>query len=441
MLEDNKTIFALATAPGKSGVAIIRISGPGAFLAIKILTKSPKPKDRQASLRNLIDTNSNQLVDQAIIITFTGPNSFTGENIVELHIHGSRAIINILLKLLSNLSNFRIANPGEFAKRAFLNGRMDLTSAEGLADLIEAETLMQHSQAIKQMQGASGKAYQKWMEQLIELLALVEAYLDFPEEDIPDQLIQKTRNQVNNIKLEIANFLDDKQAGEIIRRGINIAIIGSPNVGKSSLLNYLAKRDVAIVSNIAGTTRDVIEVNLDLRGFAVNIADTAGIRPSTDPIESEGIKRSLARAENADLKIVMLAANDPLSLNEEIIQIIDKNCIVLINKIDQERLLFFENAIDISIAENKGIDNFIETLSAVIEARLSCACDPIITRQRHRTYLSKCYESLVRFTLDNHLELACEDLRLATRALGQIIGVVDVETILDQIFSKFCIGK
>ena len=442
MFDDKKTIFALATPPGKSGVAIIRISGSDAFSCLEKITKAPTPKPRKATIRNIINPNNNQLIDKAMIIIFLGPHSFTGEDIVELHIHGSRAVINISLNLLNNFNNFRIANPGEFAKRAFLNGKMDLTAAEGLGDLIEAETLMQQQQAIRQMQGQLANLYDSWKYTLIHLLALLEAYLDFPDDDIPEQIIEEVNREASSLSHSIFLHLNDQSRGEIIRRGIYVAILGSPNVGKSTLLNYLAKRDVAIVSSIAGTTRDIIEVNLDLKGYPVTIADTAGIRESQDSIEKEGINRALKKAENADIKVVMFSANDLNSLNEEILSIVDNNSIILINKIDQkDSLVNIDNAIKISIKENIGLELFIEKLSSLIADKFSPSSDPIITRERHRYHLNICLENLSRFSLDKSLELACEDLRLAARSLGQIVGIIDVETILDEIFINFCIGK
>lgn len=444
MLDDKKTIFALATVPGKSGVAIIRISGPDAFSCLTYLTQSDIPEPRKACFTNIIHPATKELIDQAIILTFLAPNSFTGENIVELHIHGSRAIINIIIKLLSDFNNFRLANPGEFAKRSFLNGKMDLTAAEGLADLIESETLIQQQQAMKQMQGNLAKIYEDWKYGLINMLALIEAYLDFPEEDIPFETINQIVQQVESLKEMIKKHLDDQNKGEIIRRGINVAIIGAPNVGKSSLLNYLAKRDVAIVSHIAGTTRDTIEVNLDLSGYPVTITDTAGIRESDDVIEVEGIKRAIAQAENANIRILILSANDLNSWSNDILSMIDHNSIILINKIDCKTLDSYpklDNVIEISIKNDLGLDVFLQQLSSLISQKFSPSSDPIITRERHRQHLKECLEHLSYFNLDNHLELACEDLRLSARALGKIIGVIDVETILDEIFSKFCIGK
>ncbi len=442
MLDDKKTIFALATSPGRSGVAIIRISGEHALEALKHLTQAPLPEARKAALRDLINPISKDLIDQAIVLFFPGPNSFTGENIVELHIHGSRAIINELIKLLSDFSNFRLANPGEFAKRAFLNGRMDLTSSEGLADLIDSETSIQHKQAIRQMQGKLGNIYESWKKELIRTLALIEAYIDFPDEDIPESVIDEVQQNVEKLKLNMQKHLNDGHRGEIIRRGIYVVILGAPNVGKSSLLNYLAKRDVAIVSNIAGTTRDILEVNLDLKGYPVTIADTAGIRESEDQIEKEGINRAIRKAENADIKIIMLSAIDPQNaLNVD--SLIDENSIVILNKIDLalKNDNKYKNLLEISVEKNIGLDLLLEKLSNLIENKFSPSIDPLITRERHRTQIHKCLDALNYFDINKDLELACEDLRITARSLGQIIGNIDVEVILDEIFRNFCIGK
>lgn len=448
MFDDQKTIFALATPTGKSGVAIIRISGDKALDCLKYLItdSSSNLEPRKAYLKTLTNPNTNQIIDKAVILIFPAPNSFTGENIVELHIHGSRAVINILIKLLSSFDNYRLANPGEFSKRSFLNGKMDLTAAEGLADLIESETLVQQQQAMKQMQGNLANLYDDWKKRLIHILALIEAYIDFPEEDdLSPGIIEQVNNEVISLKNHISNHLNDQHRGEILRRGIYVAIIGYPNVGKSSLLNYIAKRDVVIVSNLAGTTRDVIEVNLDLAGYPVTIADTAGIRESLDEIEKEGINRALKRAESADIKIIMISADDPNSFNSDILSMIDKNSIVILNKIDKNHnindLPELYNAVKISVNEDIGLDQLLNRLSLLIEEKFSPSSDPFITRERHRNHLNNCYESLSYFSLDNQLELACEDLRLAARALGQIIGIIDVETILDEIFINFCIGK
>ena len=438
MINDKKTIYALATVPGKSGVAVIRVSGPNAFDCVEPLSKKPLPQLRQATLRHLFNPITNQLIDQAIIIIFESPDSFTGENIVEFQIHGSKAIINIMLKILASFENYRLAEAGEFAKRAFLNQKMDLTAAEGLADLIEAETLIQQQQAIRIFEGKLGDLYNTWKKDIINCLALLEAYIDFPEEDIPED----TANSVNTLLLKLINnikaHLDNNNKGEVIRNGIQVAILGAPNVGKSSLINYLANRDVAIVSDIAGTTRDIIEINLDLKGYPVTIADTAGIRESEDFIEREGVNRALNYANKTDLKLLMFS--DELPISSEMKKIIDKDTILVKNKVDNG-ISEDNDFIEISIKNNLGLEKLLAKLLELIENKFSPSSEPTLTRERHRKYLEICLEHLQRFDLNNPLELACEDLRLATRALGHIVGFIHVETILDEIFRKFCIGK
>ena len=297
---------------------------------------------------------------------------------------------------------------------------------------------MQQKQAMRQVQGELANLYDSWKSTLIHALALIEAYIDFPEDDVPDFVINEVNQSVELMKKSLHAHLNDQHRGEILRRGIHVAIIGAPNVGKSSLLNYLAKRDVAIVSSIAGTTRDVIEVNLDLAGYPVKIVDTAGIRESIDEIEQEGINRALIQAENADIKIIMLANDDETS--KDIVSMADNNSIILLNKIDKSGFSF-KNAIKISIQENIGLDLFLNELSQLIHDKFSPSSEPLLTRERHRQYLNSCYECLDHFNLNNHLELACEDLRMAARSLGYIVGIIDVETILDEIFINFCIGK
>lgn len=438
MLDDKKTIFALATVPGKSGVAVIRISGPNAFDCILPISKKPLPLVRQATLRHLFNPITNSIIDQAIIIIFEAPDSFTGENIVELQIHGSKAIINILLKILASIENYRLANPGEFARRAFLNGKMDLTAAEGLADLIEAETLVQQQQAMRLVEGELGNLYQTWKNEVISCLALIEAYIDFPDEDIPEDTATIVEKKIQELITSLKKHLENNRRGEVIRNGIQVAILGVPNVGKSSLLNYLAKRDVAIVSDIAGTTRDIIEINLDLNGYPVTIADTAGIRESEDFVEKEGVSRALRYAKNTDIKIVMFSEDSPLS--EEMKELIDKDTILLKNKVDTTSITK-NDFLEISVKNDLGLDVFLEKLSELIELKFSPSSEPVLTRERHRQFLNIALEHLLRFDLNNPLELASEDLRLAARALGQVVGVIDVEMILDEVFRNFCIGK
>lgn len=439
-------IFALATPNGKAGVAIIRVSGPNAYEAIEAFgCRIPKP--RYASLQYIYDTVNKQLIDQAIILLFSAPNSFTGENVVEFHTHGSRAVINSMLTILNKLAEFRLAEAGEFALRSFRNNKMDLTQIEGLADLIDAETASQQRQAIKQMSGELESLYNNWRAAIIEILSLIEAYVDFPDEDLPTNIINQLNSSIEQLILEIGNHLADNRRGEKLRDGLSFTIIGEPNAGKSSLLNLLAHKEVAIVSELAGTTRDLIEVRLDLDGFLVNITDTAGIRSSSDPIEQEGIKRAINSANNADFIILIIDATKPIEkfIKEELI---NEKTIIVINKIDLiDQLDTFDDQIMnlkpsfISIKNNLGIAEFLTRLTNLVKAEINPSSNAPITRIRHRKHLQNVLNALQLFSLEKEIELSAEDLRVAATSLGYITGKIDLEEILDSIFGKFCIGK
>jgi len=434
-----ETIFGLSTIMGKSGVAVIRISGDGCLPALASLGIG-KLEPRKAALCNL--QFEGEIIDKAIVIYFKSPASFTGEDVVEIFPHGSIAVINKIIAALGKINNFRMAKPGEFSRRAFENNKMDLTEAEGLADLIEAETEAQHKQALRQMQGELGRIYDEWRVNLISLLANIEAYIDFPDEDLPQELKDKINYQIENLCAEISDHLDDNHRGEKIRNGLYAVILGAPNVGKSSLLNFLAKRDAAIVSDIAGTTRDVIEVSMEIAGLPVTFADTAGIRAASDEIESEGVRRALARAEDAALKIVML---DTTNIDAESLKLIDEKTIVIINKSDlanqQPDLPQNIQQISISLLGKNNLQEMLSILEKEISSRYALTESPSITRARHREALIKAIEALAKFSLDKPIELIAEDLRYAANAIGQITGKIDVEDILDKIFSSFCIGK
>ncbi|MFN7038816.1 MAG: tRNA uridine-5-carboxymethylaminomethyl(34) synthesis GTPase MnmE [Alphaproteobacteria bacterium] len=438
-------IYALSTAPGKSGVAIVRISGNNLVEALSAFNVPSNIKPRYATLVKICDPLNGDVIDNAIIIWFPAPNSFTGEDIIEFHIHGSRAIINSTIGALSTVKGMRIAEPGEFSRRAFFNNKLDLTAAEGLEDLINAETKAQQKQALRQMSGELEKLYEDWRIKLIRTLALIEAYIDFPEEDIPEEVIEEIITIIESLKLKIANHLDDNRKGEKLREGLFFAIIGAPNVGKSSLLNFLAKKDVAIVSNIAGTTRDIIETSLDIGGVPVTLADTAGLRESSDVIENEGIKRALLRAKEADYKIAMFDANHIDDLDKQTLELIDDNTIILFNKIDQieksKLNLLMKNSIFISIKNKIGTEEFLNKLEDITSELASPSSTPLITRARYRENLTNCLECLYNFSLELDIELAAEELRMAASFLGQITGKIDIEMILDEIFSSFCIGK
>lgn len=438
------TIFALATAPGKAGVAIIRISGSSAAFALQTLSGKALPAPRYAHYTKLFHPENKQMIDEAVVLWFPAPKSFTGEDVVELHIHGSRAVVSELFDVLSSEPlKLRLAEPGEFSRRAFMNDKMDLTKAEGIADLIDAETTLQARQALRQVTGELERLYEGWRKQLIHILAFLEAFIDFPDEDLPPNVIEEVIHEVSDLRHSIAHHLNDKNRGEKLREGMYAAIIGAPNAGKSSLINYLAKRDVAIVSHIAGTTRDVIEVHLDIAGYPMIVADTAGLRESDDSIENEGIKRAKERAERADVRIALFEAGKPY--DQATLELIDDDTIVVINKIDTIECLPSPinglNPLFVSISNNKGMDALLMALEEYVASHITPSHDPVITRARYRQHLQESYYHLEQFHLDKELELAAEDLRMAARQLGKITGRIDVEQILDEIFFSFCIGK
>lgn len=435
------TIYAPASATAKSGVIVIRISGPRAKYALEQLGgKVGSPKFTKFT--QIYHPKNRSLIDECIAVYYPGPGSFTGEDTVELNIHGGKAVLNLTMEALGGIDGLRIAEPGEFSRRRFLNGKMDLTQAEGLMDLIDADTSAQHQQALRQLSGALGRLCENWRLQLLQVLSLVEAYIDFPDEDLPQDIIDGVTAKVAELNQQIVAHLDDNHRGEKLRDGFYIAIIGPTNAGKSSLMNVIAKRDVAIVSNIAGTTRDVIEIHLDLAGYPVTIADTAGIRESADFLENEGISRSLNRAENADLKILVLDVNDK-SISAQIEDLIDEKTIIVVNKVDgaSSRVSEEMTSHHISTTKNIGINELLQTISNYVADFFVASDAPLITRQRHRENLQRCSLCLSEFSLSKDIELAAEDLRLAARYLSSITGKIDVEMILGEIFSSFCIGK
>ena len=442
------TIYALSSGPGLAGVAIIRISGIETSLVIKSLTKKEMPKPRMASLRKINNINNSELIDEGIIIWFPGPHSYTGEDMVEIHIHGGKSVILAVQKEISKIQNCRLAEPGEFTKLAFQNGKINLLKAESIADLISAETEIQRLQALKIMEGKSSEKFNELREKLLKLLSFVEAKIDFPDEDLPEDNIKTLKKDSNDVLNKIKKILDDQKVGEIIREGFKIAIIGPTNAGKSSLLNNLSNREVAIVSEIAGTTRDVVETHLNLDGYPVIISDTAGIRDSKDEIEKKGIKLSLKKAENADLKLVVVDAKN-VDFSDFLTDIIKKNAILVVNKSDllegelNPKILEIDHVL-ISIKRNLNIDKLISKIKDKLKNKFISNEDILITRERHRQHLIQCVEHLENFLDKNEIkdfDKAAEDLRLATRHLGMIVGKVDVEEILGSIFNDFCIGK
>lgn len=436
------TIFALSSAPGRAGVAVIRLSGPAAGSALSALTGRPLPPARQATLAALVDPRSDDLLDRALVLHFPGPASFTGEDVVELHVHGGRAVVDSVFDALAAMPGLRPAEPGEFTRRAFENGKLDLTEAEGIADLVDAETRAQQRQALRQMDGALGRLYDGWRDRLSRALAHIEADLDFPDEDLPEGVAEQVRPELALLIAEIGRHLDDNRRGERLRSGVQIAILGPPNAGKSSLLNALARRDAAIVSERAGTTRDVIEVHLDLGGYPVIVADTAGLRQASDEIEDEGIRRARARAEQADVKILLFDALDWPELDPEVTGLADGDSLTVLNKLDlRPDLDLPEGFIGVSVRTGEGMGGLLGRLEELVADRLGGSGAPSLTRLRHRQALEECREALLRAEGAPLPELVAEDVRLALRALGRITGKVDVEDLLDIVFRDFCIGK
>jgi tRNA modification GTPase len=440
------TIFALASAPGRAGVAVLRLSGPEAGPALMRLA-GVLPPPRLAARRRFVDPRTGEAIDDGLALFFPGPRSFTGEDVAELHVHGSRAVIAALIDALAALPGMRFAEPGEFTRRAFEHGKLDLTAAEGLADLVAAETAAQRRQALRQLEGALGRLYEDWRGRLLRALAYFEAAIDFPEEGLPDDLSQAVRASAAALRAEIVRHLADGHRGERLRDGVGVAIIGPPNAGKSSLMNALARRDVAITSAVAGTTRDIIEVALDLGGYPIVLADTAGLREATDSIEEEGVRRARARAAAADLRLLVLDATEPIPALPA--EVADRDTIVILNKVDlgigdtAERAdrLGAGPALRLSVLTGSGMGELLGRLQKEVAARFAPGDAPLLTRARHREALAVCIGALDRFGEQPAVELAAEDLRLATQALGRITGRVDVEDMLDIIFREFCIGK
>ena len=442
------TIYALSTGPGISGLAVIRISGKDTKVAVHKITRRNLPKPRTAVIRKFNNINDNQLIDEGILLWFPGPTSYTGEDMAEFHVHGSRAVINEIQNSLSKIPNLRLAEAGEFTKLAFQNGKINLLKAESIADLISSETEIQRQQAIKVMSGKSSDKFNSLRNRLLKILSKVEAKIDFPEDDLPEDILLNIHTEAKSIRQEIKKILNDQKVGERIREGFKISIVGPTNAGKSSLLNYLSKKDVAIVSEIAGTTRDIIEAHLNLDGYPVVVSDTAGIRSSKDEIEKKGIKLALKNAENADLNIIVIepkSTDFTYFLNDKI----SKKAILVINKMDLgideiSNEIKKYDPIYISVKEEINLDKLIDLIKQNLKNKFISSEDIYITRERHRINLEKCFESLKNFEEKKSLEdfdKAAEDLRLATRYLGIIVGKVDIEEILGSIFDDFCIGK
>ncbi|WP_374763124.1 tRNA uridine-5-carboxymethylaminomethyl(34) synthesis GTPase MnmE [Yunchengibacter salinarum] len=448
------TIFALSSGPGIGGVAVLRLSGPRALSTLDGLCPGkPRPDPRRATLRRLIDPDTGTRLDEALVLTFPGPHSFTGEDVVELHVHGGRAVVEGVLATLSRQSGCRMAEPGEFSRRAFDNGRLDLTEVEGLGDLIQAQTAAQKEQALRQMDGVLRRLYEGWRERLMQALARLEADIDFPDEDLPEGIGAAVRPELGVLRNEMARHLADGARGRTLRDGFRIVLLGAPNAGKSTLMNRLAQSDVAIVTTEAGTTRDVLDVQMDLGGYPVRLVDTAGLREGGGAVEREGIRRARERAEQADLKLILVRADcwDAFCAGEdsETAAFIDDRSLLVVTQKDRVDVFHVEHdspwtpSVALSAETGEGM----ETLQALLEARVSMMLGGAeavpLTRQRHAQAVTDAIEHLTRFDAmaDQDPVLAAEDVRLASRALGRITGRVGVEDMLDKVFSEFCIGK
>lgn len=444
-MSDAQTIFALASGRGRAGVAVVRVSGPEAAAILQRLA-GRLPPPRRATRAGIRD-DAGDLLDDGLILWFPGPASFTGEDVAEFHVHGGRAVIDGLLEVLGRCPGGRPADPGEFSRRAFANGKMDLTAAEGLADLVEAETAAQRRQALRQMQGALAMLYHGWRTRLLQALAHAEAAIDFSDEDVPADLEASVRTSLRALAAELAQHLDDGRRGERLRDGIEVAIVGAPNAGKSSLLNAFAGRAAAIVSPHPGTTRDVIEIALDLGGYPVRLADTAGLREGTsDAIEQEGVARARARAQSADIRIAVFDGAVWPHADAGTMAFIDETSVVVLNKADLldpsgRYGIGGRNPLLVSALSGHGIAQLIKDVEAAVAERFAVAAAPAPSRARHRAALNACLEAVRRAEAAASVELLAEDLRAAAAALGRITGQVDVEQILDVIFRDFCIGK
>ena len=441
-------IFALSTGRGPSGIAILRLSGKDSLQISKLITKKNDIKSKEVNLCKFHDPSNGKIIDEGLLLWFPGPNSYTGEDLAEFHTHGSNAVVSCFLKVLSEQENCRLAEPGEFTKIAFQNNKIDLIEAESVGDLIHAETELQRQQAIKLVQGNASNYYNSLREKLVKSLSYIEAKIDFAEDDLPENVLKEVQNSIKEVYKDIKQILEDQKIGEKIRDGFKISIVGQVNAGKSSLLNLLSKREAAIVSEQEGTTRDVIETYLNIDGYPIILADTAGIRKVKNKVEKEGIQRAIKKAKNADLTLVMID-NSLKQIDKDLKKLINENCILVFNKSDLNKKIpkneFIKNdQILISAKDNQNIDKLVKTIKDKLSKKFTNANNILVTRERHRAKLNDALKEIEKFLKKNQqkeIETAAEDLRLATRHLGSIVGKVDVEEILGSIFQDFCIGK
>ncbi len=432
------TIFALSTANGIAGLAVVRVSGHLALTALKTISRKSHFDPNVLTRTSFYNSENGNLIDRGLAVYFAKPKSFTGEDVVEFHIHGGRATVDLLLKTLSGINQLRLAEPGEFSKRAFINNKMDLTAIEAMGDLINAQTELQHNQALSQMDGSLNKLYLSWRKSLIELVAYLEADIDFAEEDIPDDVLKNINEKIEKLLAEMHEHINQRNQGEILRDGYRVAIVGTPNVGKSSLINLLAKRDVAIVSDREGTTRDALEVRLNISGFPVVFTDTAGLRQTSDEIEKKGIEITQKKIDEANLVIELF--DDPTKLN------FHDERLTILNKCDlhNQENKKYDRAINISVTTGVGIDHLIKEISEKVSNNFGSYSDTIPTKTRYILGVQNSIQSLLNaktIDLKKNSELMVEELRLAIQEIGKITGHVDVEEYLEVIFKDFCIGK
>ncbi len=438
-------IYALSSGRGPSGIAIIRLSGKETIKITKLLTKKKDLKIKEINLCKFYDPLNDSLIDEGLLLLFPSPNSFTGDDLAEFHVHGSNAVITKFLKTLSEQSNCRLAEPGEFTKTAFQNNKIDLLEAESIGDLIHSETELQRQQAINLVQRNASNYYNNLREKLVKSLAYIEAQIDFAEDDLPESVLKEVQTTIKEVYKDIKKILNDNKVGEKIREGFRVAIIGEVNAGKSSLLNLLSKREAAIVSDEEGTTRDIIEIYLNIDGYPVILADTAGIRETKNEIEKKGVSLALNKSKEADLNLIVID-NSSKTLSKKIQCLINENSIVVLNKsdIDNSRRHNFKDSVMVSVKENTNIDELVKKIKNILSTKFMLPKNILVTRERHRIKLNHCLNEIDNFLKKDQkkdIEMAAEDLRLATRHLGGIVGKVDVEEILGSIFKDFCIGK
>ena len=440
-------IYALSSGRGPSGIAIIRLSGKDALRISQRISKKKEITSKTFNLCKFFNPSDNKLIDEGLLLSFPGPNSFTGDDLVEFHTHGSNAVISYFLKVLSEQDNCRLAEPGEFTKIAFQNNKIDLVEAESIGDLIHAETELQRQQAINLVQGNASKYYNNLREKLIRSLAYIEAKIDFAEDDLPKSILKEVQQSIREVHEDIKKALEDHKIGEKIREGFKVSIVGDVNAGKSSLLNLLSKRNAAIVSEEEGTTRDIIEVYLNIDGYPVILADTAGIRDSKNEVEKKGMSLAIKKSKESDLNLIMID-NSLKYINPKVKNLISEDCIVVLNKSDveskQNHRFDKTEVILVSVLNNKNITELTTKIKTKLSKKFINLNNILVTRERHRNKLNACLKELDNFLKKDQkqdIEMAAEDLRLATRHLGAIVGKVDVEEILGSIFKDFCIGK